>query len=534
MPLYKCWGLGTSSTEQKIQSTKTVSGVVPTKNNFDMGSNTEEYTITPDSGYDALAEAKFSVPQIKDRTHLIFDQIVYGTGDSSEDPMLNPDLPITGMSFRVPQTGIVYDDDSLVVSDVVAGANDVHYTITTDEGRDADEGHIDVTPSYGKFLLDAVVTTEAKTVTPSASQQVVVPTDAHALYKVTVNAVQSETKNVTATTEQQTVTPASGKFLSSVTVKPQQHTGSKNGGTVSPGETKTIDLTAVHNIRTVEVRGQAIQLQNKSVTVDYIPYKDEYYTDYIEVTPDTGYDALSKAMIRLPMLKSTEAIRFVGWQNKYEDPNDGELGEPVEDDDESRFIEAGNESVLFSTNGGVLASSQWLTVDMLQTKAVTISSNGTSYVFPDDFKAMRAVKIITNVGESSGGSSGGSSSGGSFEEVALYTNSSPSSSQGDVTFTLSQSINNFKYLKFVYRKSTSNSGTASVIVPVSEFKQTAYSNGYAFVSLSAYMASSTAWCRPVYYKSATSIECKTPRRLARTETSGNSGYCIVTKIYGLN
>ena len=81
-----------------------------------------------------------------------------------------------------------------------------------------------VTPTAGKYINQVIVSPivlEAKSVTPSASAQVITPTSGKdGLSTVTVNAVPTETKSVKSTQATQTITPSSGKFISQVTVSP--------------------------------------------------------------------------------------------------------------------------------------------------------------------------------------------------------------------------------------------------------------------------------------------------------------------------
>ncbi len=79
-----------------------------------------------------------------------------------------------------------------------------------------------ISPDNGYDGLSQVtvsaIQTETKTATPTTSQQNIDATSGKYMTRVTVNAIQTEEKGVIPTTQSQDVTPSSGKFLSKVTV----------------------------------------------------------------------------------------------------------------------------------------------------------------------------------------------------------------------------------------------------------------------------------------------------------------------------
>ena len=228
-----------------------------------------------------------------------------------------------------------------------------------------------------------------------------------------------------------------------------------------------------------------VQSNKQATTTPSANYSGEYTQYSSAITPDSGYDAMAEVQVRVPMIRDNNLLHF----DVKSTPGTVYKGDTSQANSKELIRVA-------PYKNGMIYTASYL------------------YVDPDEW----------------GGGGGG---GSTITEETLYTNGSPTSTQGDATLSLSQSLNDYDYIRFEYRKSITNSDTMSYIVSVDEFKQTGYSNGYAFVGLSAYMASSVAWCRPVYYNTLTTVSIKTPRRLAYTETSNNSRYCILVKIVGI-
>ena len=105
--------------------------------------------------------------------------------------------------------------------------------------------------------------------------------------------------------------------------------------------------------------------------------------------------------------------------------------------------------------------------------------------------------------------------GGSIQKTTLWTNPSPTadftSATGNNAVTLSDDMNNYDYLEFTFRIIKSGTDDHTMLIPVSEFKQTASTGGvgnfkYAF---SASNASYTTAFRSVYYQSDTKVNIST-------------------------
>ena len=129
--------------------------------------------------------------------------------------------------------------------------------------------------------------------------------------------------------------------------------------------------------------------------------------------------------------------------------------------------------------------------------------------------------------------------GGGMTETVLWTNPSTSSDFAYQEVNLSQDIDNFDYLKFEYQNSTATITKSSVLISVSEFKQTSVSVpqkacfhlGWAGGTATSI---SLMW-RPVGYVNDTKVIIGTCILTSMTSL-GNQIYnlaCIPTKIYGV-
>lgn len=132
--------------------------------------------------------------------------------------------------------------------------------------------------------------------------------------------------------------------------------------------------------------------------------------------------------------------------------------------------------------------------------------------------------------------------GGGLVRTTLWTNSSPTSdypsstSTVTVDATLSDDMDNYQYLEFIFRKSTSNSDTFSMIIPVSEFKLTEGGTG---IGKYKYVASVTTTyvsnMRNFYYGGDTTV--KFERFITYRSNSSNvvtNSYAVPIYIKGIN
>ena len=126
----------------------------------------------------------------------------------------------------------------------------------------------------------------------------------------------------------------------------------------------------------------------------------------------------------------------------------------------------------------------------------------------------------------------GGGGGGKVVETVLWTNPSPSSNFSAQTVTLSDSISNYDYIKFVYGLSTSIAGGNSVVIPVSDFKQAVYPqvNNMPIYELGAYNTTTTV-VRGVMYASDTTVRFSPANNIAQTGSADNRA--IPTAIIGI-
>lgn len=121
--------------------------------------------------------------------------------------------------------------------------------------------------------------------------------------------------------------------------------------------------------------------------------------------------------------------------------------------------------------------------------------------------------------------------GGALSETVLWTNPSPTSNFATQTVTLSQSIENFDYIKFVHRISTSASNSGETIYSVSTFKTS--SNSVAIQPVIAARTGGNGYpVRRIRYVSDTTVSFLSTNN-AGSGASYNDAYCIPLSIIGI-
>ena len=127
--------------------------------------------------------------------------------------------------------------------------------------------------------------------------------------------------------------------------------------------------------------------------------------------------------------------------------------------------------------------------------------------------------------------------GGRYNETSLWTNPSPTSDFAGQEVTLSDSIENYKYIKINFAYATSyNTGkcNTSVVFSVDDFKNMTYSTNdrHNIGALSVQNQSNTAYNRILFYVSNTAVRFGTCYQQG-TNTASNAN-SIPLEILGLN
>ena len=125
--------------------------------------------------------------------------------------------------------------------------------------------------------------------------------------------------------------------------------------------------------------------------------------------------------------------------------------------------------------------------------------------------------------------------GGKYTETSLWTNPSPTSGFTSQTVTLSESMDNYKYLKIKYAFSTSLYADANcneIVIPVADFKKSlSAANGNALIVVGG-SSTTTLYTRFVFYPSDTGVQFGHSVQFQTSTTNNNT--CIPLEILGLN
>ena len=96
--------------------------------------------------------------------------------------------------------------------------------------------------------------------------------------------------------------------------------------------------------------------------------------------------------------------------------------------------------------------------------------------------------------------------GGGMSEKVLWTNANPTSSFNASACSLSESVDNFDYIKVLYRVSTSNSTQGSALWPVATIKTSSGGANKIRASFASQNANSVIYARIIGYNNAQSLQ----------------------------
>lgn len=121
---------------------------------------------------------------------------------------------------------------------------------------------------------------------------------------------------------------------------------------------------------------------------------------------------------------------------------------------------------------------------------------------------------------------------GGLSETVLWTNSQPSQSiTSDTALTLSESMDNYKYLKFTYKVNTTSNIEVSTIMSVEDIKKCVGGANSPAISISATKESSGYTYMRKINQSAGSLSLG--RCFGFNFAQEDGSLCILLNIYGL-
>lgn len=124
--------------------------------------------------------------------------------------------------------------------------------------------------------------------------------------------------------------------------------------------------------------------------------------------------------------------------------------------------------------------------------------------------------------------------GGRYTETSLWTNSAPTSNFAAQTVTLSDSIDNYKYIAIEYKYAPDTSDSFTSIYSVNDLKKSVKDGNtvHDVCTLGIQAANNNYYARVVSYVSSTSIAFSKYSQLGGTGTGANNA--IPLEILGLN
>lgn len=453
----------------------------------------------------------------------------------------------------------------------------------------AGTSNIDVTPTSGKYLTKVTITPQQHSgYYPSSSTNITSNGTSdlgvsHNYRYIKVNvtpSLQSKSAGPNVSTNK-TVSPDSGyDGLSQVTITPLSHTGyspsSSTYTSLAMGESKSIDLGANHDKRYVRVQAAAPS-GNKSITANGTGIDVASYSTVSVAVPDPTLsgDAAVGNVLSGKTFYNNSYTKQTGTMT-----NNGAVSPSGLDCDGSYTIPAGYHNGSGVVTANSLASQTGVDSGKTAVTAAKMFSgyqgwvNGSKVsgtytapiieqIVPSDSQPVGLQVNSTYLAKASGYAienspttltpndsdppaiaSGVIYKGGGAgfavatkptkTETTLWTNSSPTSTFANTTVTLSQSIENFDYIKFRIASTKSNTAEsyqAESIFSVADVKRSTTTTYAPQCIISSRSTSGGQYVRRFLYESNTSLSISSGQQIAGT--SGNNNYVIPLSIVGI-
>lgn len=124
--------------------------------------------------------------------------------------------------------------------------------------------------------------------------------------------------------------------------------------------------------------------------------------------------------------------------------------------------------------------------------------------------------------------------GEQYTETSLWTNPSPNSEFAPQTVTLSDSISNYKYIKFTYKHDSNNSTSdvSAIYIETNDFVMLTENAQTLAVAICARNSSNAPYNRQITYENGTSI--KVHRAQVYNGTTVNNSLALPLEILGIN
>ena len=451
------------------------------------------------------------------------DSTTKKTGSMTNNGAVSPSALSAGSSYTVPAG--YHNGSGVVTTQTLAaqtGVDTGKTAIDSSHVLTGYQGWVNGTKVSGSYTPSSSNIQASKSATAGTTAIDVTPDSGYdAMAKVVVSPTPSETKtdgpNVSTTKD---VTPTSGKLLSKVTINPLTHTGyspsSSSYTSITMGTSQTIDLGANHDKRYVRV-----QATGPSGTKDATGTPLTTNGDHT-ISGLSSYTGVKvNVNVPNPTLSGTAtASDVLSTKTFYSDSYTKQTGSITSKAAATYNTSSSDQTI---SSGQYLSGTQTI-------KAVT-----TENIEAGNIKSGVTIKVGDANDDDRILSVTGTYTGGELTPTTLWNNPAPTSSLSAGNITLSQSYQNFKFLRVTARISTSKDTSGCTMISKEDFANG--TTGTSSTSLAIEWGvvahdTTTRYMRYLVPVSNTQIYISTSYTLGSSSTSGNR--CIITKIEGLN